>query len=162
MASETIKKSQRPGMRRAKIIKMKSENEVANAKRIFDHTWPFGSLAVLRPNYVSPNFGACNFAPQFFGGAGMRRSNFEENLSNLRAHLIFTGQCRPQFPRVAKLRPPKLCPQNCPHNFRAAISHPKKTGARNCGHFRIWGAPPRQKITSSFHRKKPVLFFPGP
>ena len=160
MASETIKKSQRSGMRRAKIIKMKSENEVANTKRIFDHTWPFGSLAVLRPNYVSPKFGACDFASQVFGGAGMRRSNFEENLSNLRAHLIFTGQCRPQFPRVAKLRPPNF--EDTPHNFRAAIPHPKKTGARNCGHFRIWGAPPRQKKTSSFHRKKPVLFFPGP
>ena len=56
MASETIKKSQRPGMRRAKIIKMKSENEVANAKRIFDHTWPFGSLAVLRPNYCDGRY----------------------------------------------------------------------------------------------------------
>ena len=56
MASETIKKSQRPGMRRAKIIKMKSENEVADAKRIFDHKWPFGSLAVLRPNYCDGRY----------------------------------------------------------------------------------------------------------
>lgn len=32
MASETIKKSQRPGMGRAKIVKIKSENEVDNKK----------------------------------------------------------------------------------------------------------------------------------
>ena len=32
VASETIKKSQRPGMGRAKIVKIKSENEVDNKK----------------------------------------------------------------------------------------------------------------------------------
>ena len=109
-------------------------------KRIFDHTWPYSSLAVLRPNYVSPKFGACNFAPQFFGGAGMRRSNFEENLSNLRAHLIFTGQCRPQFPRVAKLRPPNF--EDTPHNFRAAISHPQKNWGAKLRPFSYLGRPP--------------------